>query len=420
MAADPKKTPLTMPALRGTFGDWTYYSCLMPLRDLASRVSYADDIHESKALSELIQRTLEGKRAQHIAAYLNTPERFFNALVLATYGGNPEWFEVGNFKSSAHADILAEVAEEAMDALGFLRLGAKAKIFALDGQHRLAGIREALSDGSEAKNDVVSVLLVGHKTTASGLQRTRRLFTTLNKTAVPVRKKDIIALDEDDVMAIIARRLVETNDQFRDPRIAVIGSPNIPVGNRTCLTTITNLYDVLKILFLFETKNRTDRHLRFNRPSDERLDHYYRVATDFFTALSKAFAPVRGVMNDADPEAVTSKQRGAHGGHLLFRPIGLELFTRLATALAKSRSIELQDAVELLKVLPVDLTKAPYAGVIWDSGRSTIKTTGKTLALDLMRHMVGLETRADLLGEYRRTLGGPNDQSIKLPAPLGI
>ncbi|HEV7283556.1 MAG TPA: hypothetical protein VGN75_01780, partial [Kaistia sp.] len=64
--------------------------------------------------------------------------------------------------------------------------------------------------------------------------------------------------------------------------------------------------------------------------------------------------------------------------------------------------------------------KAPYAGVIWDTGRSTIKTTGKTLALDLLRHMVGLKARNELLGEYRRTLGGPNDQSIQLPAPLGV
>lgn len=419
MASAPK-TPLTMPALRGTFGDWTYYSCLMPLRDLATRVSYADDIHESKALSELIQRTLEGTRADHIAAYLNTPERFFNALVLATYGGNPEWYEVGNFKSSTQADILAEVAEEAMDALGFLRLGAKAKIFAVDGQHRLAGIRAAIASGSEAENDVVSVILVGHKTTKTGLQRTRRLFTTLNKTAVPVRKKDIIALDEDDVMAIIARRLVESNDDFRDPRIAVIGSPNIPVGNKTCLTTITNLYDVLKVLFLHKSGKRSDRNLRFNRPSDDRLKDYYLFATGFFEALGKAFPPVRGVMKNQDPEAVTSVQRGAHGGHLLFRPIGLELFAKLATSLAKARAIEVDQAVALLKGLPVDLAKAPYAGVIWDTGRSTIKTTGKSLALDLLRHMVGLGTRADLLAEYRRTLGSPNDQAIQLPAPLGI
>lgn len=407
-----------MPALRGSFGDWTYYSCLMPLRDLAKRVSYADDIHQSQALSDLIQRTLEGKRSEHIAAYLNTPERFFNSLVLATYGGSPEWFEIGNFKSSGASEVFREVAEEAMDSLGFLRLGPKAKIFAIDGQHRLAGIRAALAADSAAKEDVISVLIVGHKTTAIGLQRTRRLFTTLNKTAIPVRKKDIIALDEDDVMAIIARRLVEANEQFRDPRIAVIGSPNIPVGNKTCLTTITNLYDILKILFLFDTKNRSDRHLRFNRPADDRLDHYYGVATSYFSALGNAFAPVLQVLSATEPESITSKHRIAGGGHLLFRPIGLEIFTRLATDFARTRNIELSAAVNMLRVLPMDLAKAPYAGVIWDSGRDTIKTTGKLLALNLLRHAVGLETKSTLLSEYRRTLGVADNDPLALPPQL--
>jgi len=65
--ATQTKLPLTMPALRGSFGDWTYYACLLPLRELAARVSYADELHQAKALSELIQRSLEGPRATHIA-----------------------------------------------------------------------------------------------------------------------------------------------------------------------------------------------------------------------------------------------------------------------------------------------------------------------------------------------------------------
>ena len=50
--------------------------------------------------------------------------------------------------------------------------------------------------------DEVSVIFVAHEATSQGLERTRRLFTTLNKTDRPVSKGDIIALDEDDVVAI--------------------------------------------------------------------------------------------------------------------------------------------------------------------------------------------------------------------------
>lgn len=309
-----------------------------------------------------------------------------------------------------------------MDSLGFLRLGADAKMFAIDGQHRLAGIRKAVMAKEGAENDVISVLLVGHKRTAAGLQRTRRLFTTLNKTAVPVRKKDIIALDEDDIMAITARRLVESDPKFMDPRIAAIASPNIPSGNRTCLTTISNLYDVLKTLFLFDSGKRSDRSLRFNRPSDAKLDEYYASATTYFDALAKAFPPVGSVMTAKLPENVTPEFRGSHGGHVLFRPIGLELFTRVATEVAATREISITDAVKALSGMPITLTEPPYAGVLWDVGRSTIIVSAKSLTLRLLRYIAGLKVdEADLLNEYKKTLGpAVANKTISLPKRLKV
>lgn len=239
-----KKSALTLPALRGQFGDWIYYSCQIPIRELGERVEYAQDIHKDKDLSQLIQRVLEGKRATRIAEYLTkTQERFFSSLVLATYGGDPQWLEVGNLKSRVGDTIVDKIPQEVAESIGFLHLNGNEKLFAVDGQHRLAGIKKALRDGAELQDDDVPVLLIGHKKSEAGLRRTRRLFTTLNKTAVPVVKRDIIALDEDDVMAITARRLVENEPWFQSPKIAVIGNTSLPSANRESLTTISNLYD---------------------------------------------------------------------------------------------------------------------------------------------------------------------------------
>ena len=185
------QVPIVLPALRGSVGDWFYYSCLMPIAEIAGRVQYAKEIHPDKALSQLIQRRLEGNRAKHIAKYLaSTKERFFNSMVLATYGGNPDWLEVGNFRSTTNASILKLIPETALDALGFLSLTGKEKIFAIDGQHRLAGIKKAIGDGINIGDEQISVIFVGHRKTPAGMQRTRRLFTTLNKTAVRVWKRD--------------------------------------------------------------------------------------------------------------------------------------------------------------------------------------------------------------------------------------
>jgi DNA sulfur modification protein DndB len=117
----PKAKPLTMPSLRGTFGSWVYYTCLMRMGDLAARVHFAREVHESKKLSEYIQRALQGERSRNIAGYLRDNEdRFFNSLVLATYDGSPQWYDIGNLRSSKNSEVLDEMAEGAIDTLGLL------------------------------------------------------------------------------------------------------------------------------------------------------------------------------------------------------------------------------------------------------------------------------------------------------------
>ena len=49
---------LTIPALRGLMGDWRYYLCFMSLEQLSTRVGFAQEVHKSKGLSDMIQREL--------------------------------------------------------------------------------------------------------------------------------------------------------------------------------------------------------------------------------------------------------------------------------------------------------------------------------------------------------------------------
>jgi DNA sulfur modification protein DndB len=415
-----KKEPLVLPALRGRFGDWVYYSCLMPLGELGRRVDYAQDIHPTSAMSDFIQRSLEGKRASHIAQYLtNRQDRFFNSLVLAVYGGSPGWLDVGGFKTS-DPNLRGLLSQEAEDSLGFLHLTGKELIFALDGQHRLAGIKKAISTGGAALDEQVSVILVSHKKTKPGLQRTRRLFTTLNKTAVAVRKKDIIALDEDDVMAITVRRLVEEDPRFASPRIALVASQNMPSNNLVSLTTVSGLYDILKLVFANDSGRQSGRGLRFNRPSDERLDHYYALAQTYFSAIAEISKPIKDVLTVADPHAVTVKQRRKDGGHLLFRPVGLDLFTRTVIRYAKHHNVSLIDATQALKGMPMNLAAAPYLGVLWDPAKQVMKPGGKAVAGEVMAYIAGLPvTMTDLVGAYRVAQGHRRtDATIALPAVI--
>lgn len=153
-----------VPALRGRFGDWTYYCGLMTLSELCERVQFAKDLHTSEKLSQLIQRELKGNRARDISEYLKTDsERFFNSLVVAVYGGDPAWHEFGDFRPQRPDINIEEVSSDVKASVGFLSFTGEEKLFALDGQHRLAGIQLALKDASSLSDDEVSVIFVPHK-----------------------------------------------------------------------------------------------------------------------------------------------------------------------------------------------------------------------------------------------------------------
>ena len=416
----PNAGPIVLPALRGIMGNRAYYSCLMTLRELATRVNYAKEIHANESLSDMIQKALEDKRSKEIAAYLqDNSDRFFNSLVVAVYDGEPNWHPLSNVKSRYGADTTLELSEETIESVGFLTLRGDEKLFALDGQHRLAGIKRAIRGRMTDPEDEVSVIFLGHKSTTDGLEATRRLFTTLNKTARPVSKNAVIALDEDDVMAICVRRLIEDSRFFHGGNAAFIASSNMPVSNRHSLTTIGNLYDVLGILFsIAKTELRATRaRLKKERPTDTQLSRYAAFAMRFFETSETHMEELHEYFRSAEKEPVVAKYRGRHGGSVLFRPVGLEIFTHVVARLTSNLSFE--EAMRRASLLPRTLSEAPYADLMWDGNRGTVSSTHKVLIRDLLLHMAGAGSTAfrDKLRErYRRVLGS---EDAALPPPIG-
>ena len=404
------------PSLRGTFGDWTYYSCLMPAKDVTARVSFSDEIHPNKALSSLIQRTLKAGRAKEIGDYLlREPQRFFNSMVVAVYGGEPVWHGFSNFRPQFDDIDLSDVPEDAEDSVGFLSFTGEEKLWALDGQHRLAGIRNALGRNPELQTDDVSMLLVAHSNNKDGLKRTRQLFTTLNKTARPVGKGEIIALDENDTMAIVSRHLFDFDPHFSEERIKFAQSDNVSTTDAE-LTTIGNLYDVLYAIFSKYPKPRVKQDLRFIRPSDDEIEGYIALAKAFFSGLGNHFEPLGAFFKAPKGKSagVVHRFRTPSGGHVLFRPIGLKIFAEVAAVLLH-RGNNLADTLSRVAELPTDLSSSPYANVIWKNGK--VVAGGRALARDLLLYMLGLKGEAGLRDRVARARGVEAD-TVKLPRRL--
>ena len=197
----------------------------------------------------MLQRTLRGDRTTKITDYLvQQDQRFFNSLVVATYGGDPKWHEVSI--KGAPSTLETEIPGRLEGILGILVLDGSETLFAIDGQHRVAGMREALKQNETLGKEEVSVILVAGVTQdhrqddPEGFERTRRLFTTLNRYAKPVSKADVIALDEDDSVAIATRLLVEDHPLFSEKTSIGQGNNIIPSDQRS-FTTIGTLYDSL-------------------------------------------------------------------------------------------------------------------------------------------------------------------------------
>lgn len=397
-----------LPALRSNFGDWRYYSCLMSMSEVVDRIGYAKEVYKSKGLSELVQRALEGDRAKNISEYLeNNEQRFFNSLVIAVVGGDPNWHGFSDFKP-VRDDLDPNIlGDDIRDKVGFLSFDGSEKMFALDGQHRLAGMKLAVEKGIPASLDAISLIFVAHKETKLGRIRTRNLFTTLNKTAVPVGKGDRIALDESDAMAIVARYLVEESKIFSDEKILVTARDNLPVSNFSNLTTIGNLYEVLTEVFSKIKEKKSKTELKYKRPTEEQISEYINFGENFFLDLGDHFPEFKEYLESKKPESVIKKYRNELGGHILFRPAGLRLVTEVIAHLMQVERLEYETALEQVSLIPTSLVNEPYKGVLWLNEQKRMNTGKRSLCRQLLLYMLNAKKGypVDIRDKYALQLG---------------
>lgn len=423
-----------LPALKGRVGKWAFYTTLMKFSEVNSRISLSDEIYHNKGLSDLIQRTIESSRAKAISEYLRSEEeRFFPAMVVAVFEGAPNWLEISINSSSDQADFdnsLLDLAK--LNSFGLLELSGDEKLFPLDGQHRLAGIRKALSNHSQEddliSSDEITVMLVAHEASKAGRIRSRRLFTVLNKRAVPVRKHQTIALDEDDVMAIATRHIVEEFDPLSKKGIVSCRTnANIPTTDYSTFTTIITLYDMITNIFRPLSK-RSTYELKINRPNEIWLPVYLNAATTFFELLLKHFPEVNHCLTSKTPSKIISKQRHSEGGHILFRPVGQNIFSELVAYYIKAtwkygyelakfdpdlvlRETEkcLGKAFEVFRNIPTDLTMKPYTNLIWIPETQKMEIGRKSIVRDIIL------MRYDLLSVVKES----NKLNVRLRKALG-
>ena len=421
--------PKRFPALRARIGDWHYYVTTLPFREVAERIQPARDLVTSRDMSDWIQREIVTDRASKIADYLiDRPQHFFPGIVVGVYLGEPTWYEKSVEDNVALAD--PTIDRYAQYSLGLLELDGTEELYAIDGQHRVAGIKAALERfadlGDEERSERLasedlSILFVSADIGREGqLERVRRLFTTLNKEAKKVSDAELVALDEDDTAAVVTRWIATRYDGLRAypqedrtedlPNLVQLGTQDeILPNNQRSVTTIVSLYNMTKGIFGKEVRALNKKY-NGNRPEEEELEAIYQEAVKIWEIMREEDDALSNVLGSDPAEQRAANHRHGRGGHILFRPMGLQAFGR-ALGHLRTRRVDTGLAVKGLCKLPMDLSSPPWINVVWNPNTRNM-INDQSIARALFLHMVGYKpgtSRMDLPKRYRESLGLPAD-----------
>jgi DNA sulfur modification protein DndB len=249
------------------------------------------------------------------------------------------------------------------------------------------------------------------------MERSRRLFTTLNRYAKPVSQMDIIALDEDDIVAIVTRMLVEQYPLFKNFLKIKKGKP-LQASDSESFTTIETLYEALDT-YLEDQEPWPD--FKRARPTDAKIKQYYNRAIELWDAVQGSFPPVH-LLAESDKDAqLASQYRGPHGGHLLFRPVGLLLVIDVLHHFLREGK-KLAPTVKRLAKAPMELGDEPWNELLWNpvAHRMITPRENRDVAFRILYHGTGGDLRK--LGtspsEVRKEWAGilnrdPSDVSLR-------
>lgn len=232
----------TFPGIRVSMGNWNYTTIRIKFSDLGETFvfqRYLDE--ENKDSLDVVgnREVNQGRATKDMGKYLSRKrDRFYSTIVVANLVENNEnWIDVD--EATTPEDITPEE-----NRLGYLTLNDNDKHYILDGQHRVASILNVLAgevDGIDGDNEdystpegfgdeQITVHVINREpgiSKAEMIESYRRLFTSLNRNAKPTDPATNIALDEDDVFALMTRHLIKHFDPFSSRGAEAVDNPNI-------------------------------------------------------------------------------------------------------------------------------------------------------------------------------------------------
>lgn len=367
-----------IPALKAKVGDWIYYICVMKYAQVAKEVNFAYELGGNDELNSLIQRGIS-ERTKEITEYLLRSEhRFLGSLIVAAYGGDPHYMPVRMEDSEEYLVGLDK-------SFGVLTFDGGQQYFALDGQHRLKAIKDAIKKKPELGSEEISVILVSHYDTEVGKEKTRRLFTNINKNAKSTTKSENLALDEDDAFAILTRRLISENNFFSEKgRVSVFTkqgengeltiASSVRDSDKKAVTSIKQLYEIVKDLS-FNTPLEGVSLTR--RPTDDELEDSYVIISERILDLFEACGNIVSKVRRYDDLRELRKNKSLPGSEEAFlKGIIQRCVSESVKIIIDQKILTWEEILNKLKVLSWSLGSGPWSSVcIISDGKLKMQTS---------------------------------------------
>lgn len=274
------------PALRGLQAGREYFVAICPLK-LIPKIFLFD---EDELPPELrAQRTLNRARIPEIAQYIiDNPREYVFSSISASVDGNVRFEPISGKGSDENS--------------GRLIVPMTAKFIINDGQHRRAGIEEALKERPELGDDTISVVFF----LDGGLRRSQQLFADLNKHAIRPTKSLGILYDLRDPLSQLARKLITVVPVFK----GLTETEKTTISNRSVkLFTLSSIYQGTRALL--------------NKSKRARITHREEaLAVEFWTEVGKCI-PEWQLARERKVTAAELRRDFIHAHGLALHALGL-------------------------------------------------------------------------------------------------
>lgn len=407
------KNKLILPCIRSVMGDWVIYTSAMDAKEIAKRVKTDKKYRENDDLDKILQRDLKDRRTK-IAKYLLTDKsRFFNSIIIGVFGGIPQWHEFQIDKKISEINGDSEVKSHNYN-IGLLEFIGDEEMFAIDGQHRVAGIQIAFEeekkkadDKKVLNDDKFPVIFIAHIDDDLGRKRTRKLFSDINNNARPVADGDKIKVDEENLNAIVTRRIYANYKHFKKGKlISLTESAKLESKDNEHFTNLLGINNTNKVLRkIFNKKPRSKEW------DEENVKIFYSIVEEFYDYAIKSVKDYEAFF--VNHKLTIAKARD-NNKYLLFRPVGLKLLAGLYVHFHQKVN-GLKVLTKKLESISFVLPNSPYNGVLWNNGKMEAKSSNQKLALDLSLYILGEypeSKKSDLLEKYREVM---KNEEIELP-----